>query len=380
MTRRRLSTVALVTRPEWRERDFVDGGKRSLRPSRHDSSHVRKQILTSGTAIVQRSLSNVGLWLDDPASTSQRVSQLDAQCRFWRGEHAGECVPWKAHCHSPTVLVCHSQSNFDASSPIHRCLNCVFTGRNAQFHIAATRQPSHRHPVDDNPHATQNAGGIGTVDTQDSTHPGLILSARSLRTAARAAPSAVLTEPTRRRVHAAARGHSDGVEVAVLLIAIALLVVGLPFAAVAWSRASYLRRPSGTSWLDVLHTEARRQRLTASEIDQVTSAVNRGTVVAPKLRPLTVTAATAKTTWLQSALQPHRNRWIAIATVLLGVMALGAITAVASHRPGGAVMVVVESVLLLFVIQFGGRARLRRARRAVELNGAEVRISDSWLT
>jgi hypothetical protein len=64
--------------------------------------------------------------------------------------------------------------------------------------------------------------------------------------------------------------------VALLLVVVVVAMVGLPLAAVVWSKASHVGRPAEQSWTDVLHAEARRRHLSSVQIAEVTQAVNRG--------------------------------------------------------------------------------------------------------
>jgi len=51
----------------------------------------------------------------------------------------------------------------------------------------------------------------------------------------------------------------------------------------------YLRRPSVSSWIDVLHAEARRRQLSASQIAMITQAVDRGDAAPPELQGVAAT-------------------------------------------------------------------------------------------
>ena len=165
---------------------------------------------------------------------------------------------------------------------------------------------------------------------------------------------------------------------AVLLATVVVVMVGLPLAAVAWSRAEHARRPAQPSWADVLHAEARRHHLTAVQIEQVRQAVDRGREAPTELRAITAMAAAAKADWLVSVLRPPRRHrrsfYFAWAAVLVGGAAVAVLL---SHKIAAAVMAIVVALLMGVVLRVWWSAQMKRARRAERLNGSVPDAGDA---
>jgi hypothetical protein len=167
----------------------------------------------------------------------------------------------------------------------------------------------------------------------------------------------------------ASRGYGAKVRVALLLVAVAVLLVGFPLAAVAWSRTRHVRRPPTPSWVDVLYAEGRSRRLTAAQLEQITHAVNRGSLVPLELRLATVKAAAAKVAWLESALQSQGSRRrklvVAALTVVAGAVVVAAII---TDRPAVSAVASIEVLFAVVATRVVWGSQLRRARQAVTLN------------
>jgi hypothetical protein len=161
------------------------------------------------------------------------------------------------------------------------------------------------------------------------------------------------------------------VGVAVLLGVVVVAMVGLPFAALAWSRAEHVRRPSPPSWTDVLHAEARRRHLTAVEVAQVVNAVNAGRAAPEDLRPVAQVAAAAKARWLSSALHPYRGTSpAALVAWVVTVLGGAAVALLLTHKVGAAIAALVVGLVIGLGVRATWAGQLRRSRRAEQLNRA----------
>jgi hypothetical protein len=190
-------------------------------------------------------------------------------------------------------------------------------------------------------------------------------------------PFVVSDKATLRSFRTGTSGHSGNVRVALLLIAVIVLLVGLPLASVAWSRARHVRRPPVQSWLDVLHAEARRHKLNAKQVEQVTQAVNRGSLVPLELRSVTVQAAAAKVAWLESALRAQgSSRRKTFVAVLMVVAGSAVVATTITHRAAVSVVVLVEVLFAVVALRVIWGSQLRRARQAVKLNTAPNHSDD----
>ncbi len=157
----------------------------------------------------------------------------------------------------------------------------------------------------------------------------------------------------------------------VLLVAtVAVALIVLPLAAVAWSRSRHANRPAPPSWLDVLYAVGRRHHLSGAQLEDVKRAVNGGRAAPPELRPATAAAAEAKVRWLQSILNTGPgSRRTAVAAFVAITAALVAIALVLSRSDGETVVLVLAVALTQLVMRAVWAFQLRRARRAEHLNG-----------
>jgi hypothetical protein len=167
------------------------------------------------------------------------------------------------------------------------------------------------------------------------------------------------------------RGKTNNVDVAVLVIAVAVLSVGLPAAAVFWSRAHVWRRPVAPSWVDVLYAEARRHRLSQIQIEQVNQAVSRGAPAPTPLRSVTGDVAEAKVAFLKKARRiTMRFRITVILLVGVGITVM-TFRILAGHGPGTSWVPIAEGLVLGGFIRLASRSQLRKAQQAVLVNRDE---------
>lgn len=157
----------------------------------------------------------------------------------------------------------------------------------------------------------------------------------------------------------------------VLLIAVLGLSVGLPLAAVRWSQARSFHRPVPPSYIDVLHTEARRKGLTLRQIDAVSRAVDRGEPAPPALQPLAAQVAAAKLATMRKAIRPGRRTRRAL--VLIVCISLTSTVVIATVKRDVALGLVpaLEFAVIATLMRFNWRRQLHRTQRAIDVNRAE---------
>jgi hypothetical protein len=139
-------------------------------------------------------------------------------------------------------------------------------------------------------------------------------------------------------------------------------------AAVFWSRAQVWRRPVPRSWVDVLYAEARRHRLSHTQIEQVNQAVSGGAPAPPPLRPVTADVAEAKVAYMKKALRASKRLRITVAVLLCLGIALVTSRLLAGHGPGTSWVPIVEGLAVGGFIRLASRSQLRRAQQAVLVN------------